>query len=101
VLAAGCSHAPPAIRVEGRTLVIENQTRHEWRNVTVTLNSYYRGGASSLAAGSRLEASLSNFVTGLGQRFDPLREGVHLVQVRATDASGKPVVLDWPEKKEE
>jgi hypothetical protein len=101
VALAGCRSTPPPIRVNGRTLVVENQTKREWRNVTVTLNGYYRGGASTLAPGAELDAGLSNFVTGFGQRFDPNRDMVHTVEVRATDASGQPVSVDWSDRKQE
>jgi hypothetical protein len=74
--------------------VVENLTRHEWRDVTVTVNAYYRGGARTVAPGGRLEGSLGNFVTGLGQRFDVNRERVWRVEVRATSDAG-PVSLDW------
>ena len=46
----------------------------------------------------RLEAPLASFETGFGQRFNTAREHVARVEVRATDASGKPVALDWDEK---
>ena len=62
------------------------------------MNAYYRGGSRTLSAGGRLEAPLANFETGLGQRFNTAREHVMRVEVRATDASGKPVALDWDEK---
>jgi len=78
--------------------VIENQTRQEWRDVSVTVNAYYKGVAPRLAPGGRLEAPLSGFVTGLGQRFDTGREHVTRVEVRATDPAGRPVALDWDEK---
>ena len=65
------------------------------------MNGYYRGGAASLAAGAELDAGLSTLVTGLGQKFDPGREAVHTVQVRATDASGQPVTVDWSDRKQE
>jgi hypothetical protein len=100
-LAAGCRSKPEPIRLNGRTLVVENQTKSEWRNVSVTVNGYYRGTAGSLAAGAELDAGLSNFVTGLGQKFDPGRELVHTVEVRATDASGQPVALDWSDHRQE
>jgi len=41
---------------------------------------------------------MASFVTGLGQRFDTNREHISRVEVRATDAAGNPVVLDWDEK---
>lgn len=94
-LIAACRHAPEPIRVDRGQLVIENLTDDEWRDVTVTVNAYYRGGARTLAARGRLEGPLGNFVTGLGQRFDVRRERVSRVEVRATTAGGKPVALDW------
>ena len=95
--ACGRSLVPP-IRQHGTWLVVENQTKSPWKDVSVTLNAYYRGVSPALAAGGRLEAPLANFVTGLGQRFNTAREHISRVEVRATDADGKPVVLDWDEK---
>jgi len=93
-----CRTELPPIRQRGAWLVVENQTPAAWTNVTVTLNAYYRGASPTLAAGGRLEAPLANFVTGLGQRFNTAREHISRVEVRATDAAGKPVALDWDEK---
>lgn len=87
------------IRVEGARVVVENQTAQAWSGVSVTINAYYRVRAASLDPGGRLETPLVNLETGLGQRFNPAREHVMRVEVRATDASGKPVALDWDEKK--
>jgi hypothetical protein len=96
---SGCGREfMPPIRQHGTWLVVENQTKSPWKDVTVTLNAYYRGASPSLAAGARLEAPLANFVTGLGQRFNTAREHIRRVEVRATDAAGNPVVLDWDEK---
>jgi hypothetical protein len=94
-IATGCRSSDPPIRVNRTALVIENHSREEWHDVSVTVNGYYRGTAKTLAAGGRLDASLGNFVTGLGQRFDTNRERVQKVEVRATDASGRAVTLDW------
>ena len=96
--AAGCHSELPPIRQRGAWLVVENQTKSDWKSVSVTLNAYYRGVSPALAAGGRLEAPLANFVTGLGQRFNAAREHIGRVEVRATDAAGNPVVLDWDEK---
>jgi hypothetical protein len=96
-LSSGSVTYPP-IRVEGQRLVVENQTPHAWRNVIVTINAYYRASTESLDPGGRLETPLANLQTGLGQRFNVMREHVRSVEVRATDASGKPVSLDWDEK---
>ena len=94
--AGGGGNLPP-IRQRGTWLVIENQTKSPWRDVSVTLNSYYRGVSPSLSAGGRLEAPLAGFVTGLGQRFNTAREQIRRVEVRATDGAGAPVALDWDE----
>jgi hypothetical protein len=90
-----CRRSDPPIRVTREALVVENQTREEWHDVTVTVNGYYRGTSKTLAPGGRLDANLGNFLTGLGQRFDKNRERVTLVEVRATDASGRAVTLEW------
>ena len=95
---AACRHELPPIRQQGTWLVIENQTTQPWRDVTVTVNAYYRGVSPAVAAGARLEAPLASFVSGLGQRFNTAREHVMRVEVRATDGSGHPVTLDWDEK---
>ena len=98
LLLSACEAELPPIRQHGNWLIIENQTKSPWRDVTVTLNSYYHGVAPMLAAGGRLEAPLAGFVTGLGQRFDTAREHVSRVAVRATDGAGNAVALDWDEK---
>lgn len=97
-LLAGCGRELPPIRQHGAWLVIENQSKMEWRDVSVTLNAYYKGVAPRVAPGGRLEAPLSGFVTGFGQRFDTTRERITRVEVRATDATGRPVALDWDDK---
>ena len=97
MLLAGCRSELPPIRQRGAWLVIENQTRSPWTNVTVTLNAYYRGVSPAVSAGGRLEAPLASFVTGFGQRFNTTREHISRVEVRATDGSGQPVTLDWDE----
>ena len=96
---SGCGRSfLPPIRQHGTWLVVENQSKTPWKDVSVTLNAYYRGVSPALAAGGRLEAPLASFVTGLGQRFNTAREHISRVEVRATDAEGNPVVLDWDEK---
>ena len=83
---------------EGR-VVVKNTTDREWRNVVVTVNHHFHGGAPSLAAGGRLHAPLSEFVTSFGQRYDRSRQSVFRVEVTATDSVGTPVRLDWEARK--
>ena len=97
-LVTACHQELPPIRQRGAWIVVENQTKQAWRDVSVTVNSYYRGVSPTLSPGGRLEAPLSGFVTGLGQRFNTSREHIARVEVRATDAAGNPVALDWDEK---
>lgn len=86
------------VRIEGARVIVENQSRQAWTGVNVTINAYYRVRAQSIDPGGRLETPLANLETGLGQRFNPARERVMRVEVRATDASGQPVAIDWDEK---
>jgi hypothetical protein len=85
--------APIVIR-EG-TVIVENRTPRDWRNVVVTVNDHFRGGTTRLAAGGRLDAPLSQFATSFGQRFDRNRQHVFKIEVEATDSAGEAVRLDW------
>jgi hypothetical protein len=93
----GASGAP--IRIEGARVVVENQTAEAWHDVSVTINAYYRVRTQSIDPGGRLETPLASLETGLGQRFNPAREHVARVEVRATDPSGKRVAIDWDDNR--
>lgn len=93
-LAAACSRPLPAIQIGDGTITVNNSTKSEWKNVLVTVNDHFRGGAPMLAAGGRLTAPLSQFQTAYGQKFQ-LHHVVYKVEVTATDADGKPVKLQW------
>jgi hypothetical protein len=93
-LAVACSKPPAPIQVGDGTITINNTTSSEWKNVTVTVNDHFRGGAPALAAGGRLTAPLSQFQTAYGQKFQ-LNQVVFKVEVTATDADGKPVKLNY------
>jgi hypothetical protein len=92
------SFVAPISMIEG-AVVVRNATDREWRNVVVTVNHHFHGGAPSLAAGGRLHAPLSQFVTGFGQRYDRSRQSVFKVEVTATDTHGQAVRLDWEARK--
>jgi len=98
-LRSGGGPSGEPIRVEGARIIVENQTAQEWSGVNVTINAYYRVRTPSIDPRGRFETPLANLETGLGQRFNPARERVTHVEVRATDAAGKPVAIDWDEKK--
>ena len=90
-----CSAPRDPILVDEGMITIENQTTSEWRNVRVTVNDHFGGGAPSLAAGGKLMAPLSELQTGLGQKFNRGRQSVFKVEVTATDSDGKAVSLKW------
>lgn len=95
VLVAGCSAPPDPITLAENSLVVRNATSRDWKNVRVTVNDHFTGGVPVLAAGGRMNAPLSQFVTGFGQRYDPSRQVVYKVEVTATDAKGEAVNLQW------
>jgi hypothetical protein len=96
-LAAACSAPRDPITIEEGMVVVENRTSREWRNVRITVNDHFTGGAHVLAARGRLTAPLSQFQTAYGQKFDRGRQSVFKVEVTASDPDGKPVTLKWGE----
>lgn len=94
-LLPACAEEPDPITVRDNMVSVVNLTEREWRNVLVTVNDHYNGGAPSLAPGGRLTAPLSQFQTGYGQRFPWERTRVFKVEVTATDAAGERIKLQW------
>ena len=92
---AACSVPKDPIVVDEGMVVVENLTSREWRNVKVTVNDYFNGGTPVLLPGGRLNAPLSQFQTGLGQKFDRRRQSVYKVEVTASEPDGTPVTLKW------
>jgi hypothetical protein len=95
VVYAACSPGPGPITVAENVVSVQNQTSRDWRNVVVTVNDHFRGGAATLPAGGRMTAPLSQFQTAFGQRYDVARQHVAKVVVTATDANGEPVELTF------
>jgi hypothetical protein len=95
VAVSGCRAPKEPIVVDEGMIIVANHTSREWRNVKVTVNDYFNGGAPVLSAGGALNAPLSQFQTGLGQRFDRGRQSVYKVEVTATEPDGTPVTLKW------
>jgi hypothetical protein len=95
LLLAACSGRPGPITVADNVVSVQNQTTRDWKNVVVTVNDHFRGGAATLAAGSRMTAHLSKFQTAFGQPFDVARQHVAKVVVTATDANGAPVEITF------
>ena len=94
LFAAGCSDPEDPIDVDGNAITVLNQSDHDWRNVLIVVNDHFRGGASVLKANGRLNAPVSQFDTGYGQRWQmgtPIRK----VVVTAEAANGDPVKLEW------
>ena len=94
-VASACAPRNDPIVIGEGTLVLENQTSTEWRDVLITVNHHYRGGTRSLAAGGRLNAPLRDFQTGFGEKFDRARMSVFNVVVTAKEPNGTPVRIEW------
>ena len=94
-LAAGCSKRRDPVTLNEGTVVVENQSTQDWKNVVISVDDHFRGGAPTLAAGGRLTAPLSSFQTAYGQRYDRAHQSVHKIEVTATAADGTPVALSW------
>ena len=92
---AACEGPRDSIIVDEGMVMVENQTPREWRKVRVTVNDHFSGGVDVLLPGGRLNAPLSQFQTGLGQKFDRGRQSVFKVEVTATEPDGTPVTLKW------
>ncbi len=95
LLAAACSAEPDPIAYRDGTLTVMNKTTREWRNVHVTVNDYFHGGAASLPPGGMMTAPMSEFQTGFGQKFDRVRMSIRKVVVTATVEGGTPILLEW------
>ena len=95
LVAAACTPPRDPITYQGGTLVVVNKTDREWRNVHVVINDYFHGGAASLPPGGRMTAPISQFQTGVGQKFDRARMSIRKVVVTATAEGGKPILLEW------
>src|SRR4029453_17703645 len=54
VAGSACSAPKEPIVVDEGVITVENLTSREWRNVKVTVNDYFNGGAPALLPGSRL-----------------------------------------------
>jgi hypothetical protein len=93
-LGAGCSDPPEPISVDDNAITVINSTSHDWSNLLIVVNDHYRGGAPLLRADGRLNAPVSGFDTGFGQRW-PVGTTIRKVQVTADGANGEPVKLDW------
>jgi len=93
-LAIGCSEEQDPVDVDGNAITVLNQTSQDWRNVLIVVNDHYRGGVPVLKANGRLNAPVSQFDTGYGQRW-PLGTPIRKIVVTAQAADGAPVNLSW------
>jgi len=94
IAAAGCSDPPDPVSVDGNAITIVNSSSQDWRNVLIVVNDHYRGGAPLLKAEGRLNAPVSQFDTGYGQRW-PMGTTIRKVQVTADVANGEPLKMNW------
>ena len=92
---AGCSRPPrEPLRLDGNMLTVDNQSSHDWSNVEIWLNTYYRITTRTIRAQSRFQAPLDVFVAGFGQRFDFKRMQIHTLKLTAKMPDGSPLELN-------
>jgi hypothetical protein len=95
LLVTACAAPPAPITLDEGTVVVLNQTKAEWRNVVITVNDHFRGGAPSLPPGGRMAAPLAQFQTAFGQHYDRSLQNVAKIELTATAADGSAVALSW------
>ena len=93
-LAASCSKPEDPIQVDTTAITVLNQTDTDWNKVLIVANDHFRGFAPVLKAKGRLNAPVSQFESGYGQRW-PASQRVTKVLVTAVDANNQPVKLEW------
>jgi hypothetical protein len=91
---AACSKPPEPLQVESNAITVLNQTDHDWKDIVITVNDHYRGGAPLLRKDGRLNAPISQFETGFGQRW-PAGQRITKVVMTAKSDGGEPVKLEW------
>ena len=74
-------------------LTVDNQTKRDWAQVEIWLNTYYRVTTAEIPAGGRFQTPLDAFVAGFGQRFDFRRMQVKDLRLTAKLAAGEPFEL--------
>jgi hypothetical protein len=84
---------PEPLKLERNLLTVDNRSPHDWNNVEIALNYYYRIRTPKVAAGSRFTATLDTFAAGFGQRFDWRKAQIRDLKLTATLPDGTPLEL--------
>ena len=91
---AACGRPPvEPLKLDGNLLTVDNRTGHEWKNVEIWLNTYYRITRSSIQPNERFQATLDTFVAGYGQRFEFRRMQIRDLRLVATLPDGTPIEI--------
>jgi hypothetical protein len=94
IAAAACSRpAVEPLKLDGNMLTVDNQSKTDWTNVEIWVNTYYRMKTGSIPAGGRFQAPLDTFVAGFGQRFDFRRAQINDLRLTATLPDGTPLEI--------
>ena len=94
-LGASCSSGvvPEPMQLDGGILTVDNRTEHDWQNVEIWLNRYYRVAPEVIRAGSRFTVALRVFVSGWGQTFPYGKQQIWDIKLTAKQPDGTPVEL--------
>lgn len=92
---AACEKRIDPIVVEHGLLIVNNKTATAWSNVEIWLNDHYRVTVPRIEAGGRFTVRLENFSAAFARRFDPKRQSVTGVELRAQGADAAAVRITW------
>lgn len=74
-------------------LTVDNRTSHDWKDVEIWINHYFRVAVPVIAAKSRFQVPLNAFVSGYAQRFDVRHAVIKDLRLTATQPDGTPVTI--------
>ena len=97
IMVASCSSGvqPHPMQLDGGILTVDNRTEHDWRDVEIWLNQYYRATPEVIRAKSRFTVPLRVFVSGWGQTFPYGKQQIWDIKLTARQPDGTPVELSF------
>lgn len=91
---AACEKRIDPIVVDQGLVIVNNRTTTAWSNVEIWLNDHYRVTVPRIEAGGRFTVRLENFSEAFARRFDPKRQSVTGIELRAQGADAA-VRVTW------
>ena len=97
IVLVGCSSGvqPHPMQLDGGILTVDNRTEHDWQDVEIWLNQYYRVAPDVIRAKTRFTVALRVFVSGWGQTFPYGKQQIWDIKLTAKQPDGTPVELSF------